>query len=92
MVSEFEGASEEARARRLPHIGARADLDDIAGELMEDVRVLDRINRWRYSRDPRVMAEWNAALHLPTVSGSDQPTPGGEEVRPPDSGGVASAA
>jgi hypothetical protein len=36
---------------------------------MEEVRVLDGINRWRYGRDLRVMAEWNAARHLPTVSG-----------------------
>jgi hypothetical protein len=75
----------------LSHIGARADLEEIAGELMQEVRVLDGINRWRYTRDPVVMAEWNAARHLPTVSGSDQPAPE-KEVTPPGSGGVAPAA
>jgi hypothetical protein len=60
----------------LSHIGARADLNEIAGELMEEVRVLDGINRWRYAQD-RVMAEWNAARHRPTVSGIDQPAAGG---------------
>ncbi|MDP3911873.1 MAG: hypothetical protein Q8Q14_15925 [Gemmatimonadales bacterium] len=66
MISAFEIASEEARAKRLSHIGARADLQQIAGELMDEVRVLDGINRWRFGKEPEVMAEWQAARHLPT--------------------------
>jgi len=64
-LAEFETASEEARAKRLSHIGARADLEKIAGTLMEEVRVLDGINRWRFGNDPEVMAEWQAARHMP---------------------------
>jgi hypothetical protein len=73
LVSAFEIASEEARAKRLSHIGARADLQEIAGDLMEEVRVLDGINRWRFGKDPEVMAEWQAARHLPTPSPAAQP-------------------
>lgn len=91
LVSDFETASEEARAKRLSHIGARADLQEIAGALMEEVRVLDGINRWRFGKDPEVMAEWQAARHLPTPSPADQPA-SLKEVTPPDPGRVAPAA
>jgi hypothetical protein len=68
MFAAFEAASEEARAKRLAHVGARADLQEIAGDLMEEVRVLDGLNRWRFGKDPEVLAEWQSARHLPTSS------------------------
>lgn len=91
MLAEFEVASEEARAKRLSHIGARADLQQIAGALMEEVRVLDGINRWRFGKDPEVMAEWNAARHLPSSAPAGQPA-NSKEVTPPEAGRVAPAA
>jgi len=90
-LAEFETASEEARAKRLSHIGARADLDKITGTLMEEVRVLDGINRWRFGKDPEVMAEWQAARHLPPSRPADQPVKP-KEVTPTDPGRVAPAA
>ena len=93
-LAEFETASEEARAKRLSHIGARVDLDKIAGKLMDDVRVLEGINRWRFAKDPEVMAEWDAARHLPPTRPAEVPvkvkevTPTG----PTDPGRVAPAA
>ncbi len=65
LVSEFEAASESARAGRQEHIGARTDLAVVTGELMEVVRVLDGINRYRLGKDPEGMAEWLAAKRLP---------------------------
>lgn len=90
-LAEFETASEEARAKRLSHIGARADLDKIAGELMDEVRVLDGINRWRFAKDPEVMAEWDAARHLPPSRPAEPPV-NAKEVTTPDAGRVAPAA
>ena len=75
MVTAFETASEEARAARLSRIGARADLEEIAGDLMEEVRVLDGINRWRFGKNPEVLAEWQAARHLPASSTPEQAAP-----------------
>ena len=72
-LAAFETASEEARARRLSHIGARTDLDKITGTLMDAVRVLDGINRWRFAKDPEVMAEWEAARHLLPSRPVDEP-------------------
>jgi len=90
-LAEFETASEEARAKRLSHIGARADLDKIAGLLMDEVRVLDGINRWRFAKDPEVMAEWVAARHLPPSRPAEEPVKV-KEVTPTDPDRVAPAA
>ena len=91
MLAAFETASEEARAKKLSHIGARADLDQIAGTSMDEVRVLDGINRWRFAKDPEVMAEWVAARHLPPSRPAEQPVQS-KEVTPTIPGRVAPAA
>ena len=64
LVAEFEATSEAQRTARRDHIGARADLDVITTELVEQVKVLDGITRYRFGNDPEVMAEWKAAKQL----------------------------
>jgi hypothetical protein len=91
MFAAFEAASEEARAKRLAHVGARADLQEIARDLMQEVRVLDALNRWRFGKDPDVLAEWQSARHLPTASTPAQAVKGEGET-PLDQGKVAPAA
>ena len=81
MLTEFDAASEAARAARLDRIGARADL--------EAVKVLDGINRWRFGKDPELLVAWNAARHVPGAGsrvsprGPEGPVAGGES--PPGS-------
>ena len=75
----------------MSHIGARADLEQIAGTLMDEVRVLDGINCWRFAKDPEVMAEWVAARHLPPSRPAEQPVQS-KEVTPTIPGRVAPAA
>jgi hypothetical protein len=89
MVAEFDVATTTAQSGRLDHIGARADLEVVTGELMEIVRVLDGINRYRYGKDPEALAEWNAAKHLPPTPVSKTPPPSPTSPKPGD---VASAA
>ena len=64
MVSDFEAASEAARTARRDHIGARADLEVITAELVEQVKLLDGITRYRFGNDPELMAEWKAARQV----------------------------
>lgn len=64
MVADFEAASEAARTARRDHIGARIDLDVITTELVEQVKLLDGITRYRFGKDQEVMAEWKAAKQL----------------------------
>ena len=72
-LAAFEIASEDARAKRLSHIGARTDLEKIAGIIMDEVRVLDGINSWRFANNPEVLAEWEAARHLPSSAPTTPP-------------------
>lgn len=93
MVSQFETASEEARAGRQDHIQARLALEEIVRDLMEQVRVLDGINRWRFGRDPELLGAWQAARDLlPASPRSDRPPATDKEVTPPGPGGVTPAA
>lgn len=64
LVTEFEAASEAARTARRDHIGARADLELITAQLMDEVNLLDGITRYRFGNDPEVMAEWKAARQV----------------------------
>jgi hypothetical protein len=75
LVEEFEAVTEAARTGRQDHIGARADLEVVTGQMMEIVRVLDGINRYRFGKDPEAMAEWNAAKHIPGRPSSRAPSP-----------------
>lgn len=60
-VKELEAAVEAARTGRRDHIGARADLDEVTTELVDLVRVLDGVARYRLGNNPELMTEWNAA-------------------------------
>jgi len=83
MVSDFEAASEAARTARRDHIGARADLEVITAELVEQVKLLDGITRYRFGNDPELMAEWKAARQLlgQARNGQAPPTPPAGDVK-----------
>ena len=87
MVADFEAVSETARTARRDHIGARADLEVITTELLEQVRVLDGVTRYRFGNDPEVMAEWKAAKQV-----LGQRREEGTPPAPPPAGDVKQAA
>jgi hypothetical protein len=94
MIAEFETATTAALTGRRDHIGARADLEVVSDELMEQVRVLDGINRYRFGNDRNLMTEWNAVRQLaggPKAHGTPPGAGGGGSV-PPGQGGIAPAA
>jgi hypothetical protein len=88
-VAGLEAAAADASQGKMDHVGARSELAAITEELLEEVQVLDGINRWRYGRDPELMTEWNAARHVvlgprrktdepPAGEGGSSPEPGQE--------------
>lgn len=94
-VAEFEAAIETARTARRDHIGARADLEVVVGQIMDQVKVADGITRFRFGLNPEVMAEWEAVRHVPGVATGrvSPPAPAtGEGEAPPAQGGVSPAA
>jgi len=60
-LTEYEDAGNEANAGTALHIGARADLKAVTTEIMQIVRRLDGINRYRFRSDPELEAAWRAA-------------------------------
>ncbi|MEZ4455881.1 MAG: hypothetical protein R2882_04895 [Gemmatimonadales bacterium] len=79
-LAELERATVEAKTARLAHVGANAELQVVAGELVRHVARLDGHNQVRYRRDAEVLAAWNAARVVAIVRPRrrQEPPPAGE--------------
>lgn len=80
-VTGFDKATGESHAGRRDHVGASADLREVAREVLKLVAQLDGLNRYRFRADPELKAAWNSARD---VIGPFTPT----EVKPPEGGEV----
>jgi hypothetical protein len=89
MVTDFEAASEAQRTGRRDHIGARVELEVITAELLEQVKVLDGVTRYRFGNDEEVMAEWKAARQ---ILGQPRNEEAPAAPQPPQPGDVEQAA
>lgn len=94
VLGDLETATAHAAAGKGQHIGARAGLQQAMAEVLEVIRQLDGLNRFRFRKDQELQAEWDG---LRGVFGPDQSrvTNEGEGKRgdvPPPSGGIAPAA
>lgn len=80
-LRDLEAALESSRAARQGHVGASAVLREIGKLVVEQVRVLDGLVRYRYGGEPELMGAWASAR---TVFGSTRPVHrAAEEVRGP---------
>jgi hypothetical protein len=61
---EFERTLEASRVGRRLHTGASAELRTIAGEIVERVRLLDGLVRYRFGNDPQLMGAWTSARNV----------------------------
>ena len=81
-LDEVDGSSHLARSK---HVGARADLDAVAEEIMQQVKLLDCTVRYVYRDNPEVLAAWKSARTVkslrvrktdaPAASTTAQPAP-----------------
>jgi len=63
-LGEFEQTIEATRAGRREHIGASADLEAVAAEIAEQVRLLDGLVRYRFGDDAELMGAWASARNV----------------------------
>jgi uncharacterized protein YicC (UPF0701 family) len=91
-LDEFDQAMQEGSEGRAAHVGARAKLETIANEVVQIVRVLDALNRFRFAEDAELMAAWESISNVlgpaRRANGSEtepEPTPGTEGE--PNAGG-----
>jgi hypothetical protein len=85
MFGEFEQASVAANSGRRAHIGARADLLEVTGELVGLVKQLDGLARYRFRLDTGLSAAWKSASDVVGPFGSgpaEEPASEGEPEKP----------
>ena len=63
-VAELEQPLEATRTGRRDHVGASADLEAIAGEIGEQVRLLDGLVRYRFGDNPELIGAWDSARNV----------------------------
>ena len=91
-IQQFEASIDETSDGRRSHVGARAELDAVSDEVTRLVDVLDGFNRYRFSGDADLLAEWESARHVVAGPRAKEPVEGtpGEPAGP--SGEVKPAA
>jgi hypothetical protein len=72
-LDEFDQVVERGAEGRRIHIGAAANLDAVADEVVQIVRLLAGLNRYRFRTQPDLFAAWKAASNV-----VGPPVPGGQ--------------
>jgi hypothetical protein len=88
-LDQFDTVVEQGSHGRLAHVGASAELDTVADEVMQVVKVMNGLNRFRFANAPESLAAWESASNTvatprPAPEGvtPQDPLPAGGEVRP----------
>jgi len=92
-LDQFDAAVEQGMQGRRTHIGASAELNALAAEVVQVVKLMDGLNRFRFAKDPESLAAWESASSVvatprpapePEVEPGtpEGPAPAGGEVRP----------
>jgi len=80
-LGEFEQTIEATRASRREHVGASADLEAVAAEVAEQVKVLDGLVRYRFGDDAELMGAWASARNvLGPFKTKNEPEAGGSQT------------
>jgi hypothetical protein len=83
-ITQFEEVTQSGIGGRTGHIGARADLDAVAIDLLELVELLNTFNQFRFQDNPELAAAWESARMVlgPIRSKPEAPPPEGTETPP----------
>ncbi len=63
-LGEYEQTLEATSAGRREHVGARADLKAVAAEISKQLRLLDKVVRYRFGGNPELMGAWDSARNV----------------------------
>lgn len=87
-LDQFDTAVESGVTGRQTHVAASAELQAVADEIFQIVQVMDGLNRYRFMKDPELLAAWDSAssvLAAPKTTpkpGPDTTPATGGEIRP----------
>lgn len=65
-IKEFDASLQETDDGTQSHVAARAELETLSDEIMRLVGMLDGFNRYRFHREPELIAAWESAKHIVT--------------------------
>ena len=94
-LGEFDQALARGAEGRRIHVAAAVELDVVAGEAVQIVRVMDGHNRVRFAGDPDRLAAWRSASNVIGPARTGGPAGGRTETPPgtaPSEGAVKPAA
>jgi hypothetical protein len=63
-LTEFEHTLEASRTGRREHVGASADLQAVATQISDQVRLLDGLVRYRFGDNAELMGAWASARNV----------------------------
>ena len=72
-------------------MGASAELKSVADEIVQIVRVMDGLNRYRFMNDAERLAAWESASNIAGPPKSDVPAKPAPGETPPAGGEVRAA-
>jgi hypothetical protein len=87
-LTQYDAAVEQALAGRRTHVGAAAELEAVAAEIMDLVRLFDGLNRYRFRENADLRAAWASARNIvatgrgPGEAGGGNGPAGGVGVKP----------
>jgi hypothetical protein len=82
-LNEFDTVTEQGAQARAAHVGASLELDNVANEVVQVVKVMDGLNRFRFARDGELLSAWENASNVVATPRSER-KPGPGETAGPD--------
>jgi hypothetical protein len=77
-LDQFDAAVDRGLEGRQRHVGASAELLATTEEIVQVVRVMDGLNRYRFKGDPALLAQWESASNVVASPRSEGTPPVGE--------------
>lgn len=91
-LDQFDEVVQHGAEGRRVHIGARANLEVVADEVVQIVKILNGYNRHRFIAQPDRLAAWTAARNVVRAGGQTDGRTDTPSDTPPQSGQIQPAA
>jgi hypothetical protein len=95
LAAQFDGEVARGLDGRRAHVGARGELEAIGDEIIQQVRQLDGLARFKFAENAESRAAWRSASNTfgpPRSGGQPDGRTGGQSTHPPAQGGEAKPA
>jgi hypothetical protein len=75
-LAQFDAAVDSSAEGRAAHVGASAELSAIADEVVQCVKMMNGLNRYRFRGAPELLAGWESVSSVVATPQSLGPKPG----------------